>query len=358
MKIGIDCRLSGIAHAGIGRYIENLISRLPIMAPAINWVFFYSSPDQILPSLKNQSHVKWVHVPIKHYSLQEQLRLPAIFNHQNLDLLHVPHFNIPVMYPGKIAVTIHDLLWHEQRGSHVTTLQPWLYWLKYLAYKFVASQAVKKASQIIVPTQTIKKTLTNYYPHAASKTNVTYEGVGSELLSYRNIKVHKNQKSLLYVGSLYPHKNLNLILKALQELPTWRLTIVGSRNVFQEQVNQQAKKMKVIKQVKFAGYLEDQVLARHIKASTALVQPSFSEGFGLTGIEAMALGTPVLASDIPVFKEIYQDAAVYFDPQSTTSFIKALTKKLPSQKKMRSVVKQYSWDEMARQTLIIYPHET
>lgn len=360
MKIGIDCRLSGLTHAGIGRYIENLISRLPDLAPQIEWIFFYNTPDQILPILKKKKNITWVYTPIRHYTLAEQIQLKNIFEAQNLDLLHVPHFNIPIRYSGKLIVTIHDLLWHEQRGSHVTTLAPWKYWLKYLGYKLVTAQAVKKATSILVPTQTIKKTLNTYYPDISSKVTVTYEGIDSSLLKFKNKKIKKHEKqsqSLIYVGSLYPHKNLNLVIHALRQLPAWHLTIVGSRNVFQDQIRELTKKVSVQTQVTFAGYLPDKELALEIKRSTALVQPSFSEGFGLTGLEALALGTPVLVSDIPVFKEIYENHAIYFDPFSIEDFINSLPK-IEKQKvtpeDIKKLTNKYSWDTMSKQTLEEY----
>jgi glycosyltransferase involved in cell wall biosynthesis len=353
MKIGIDCRLSGIAHAGIGRYIENLISRLPKEASDIEWVYFYRNKKQVIPNLNVESHL----VPIQHYTFQEQLQLVSIFNQAKLDLLHVPHFNAPILYPGKLIVTIHDLLWHQQRGSQVTTLKPWEYWGKYTGYKLVTSRAIKKASKILVPTQTIKKTLSRHYPDSIDKIIVTHEGVDNRLLKFKNKKVKKQPQSLIYVGSLYPHKNIRLVVKALQKLPGWKLTIVGSRNVFQDKIKEEIKKLGVEKQTEFTGYLSDEDLAQEIKAATALVQPSLSEGFGLTGIEAMALGTSVVASDIPVFKEIYQNAAVYFDPHSVENFVKNLanlSKKKPSKKQMSAVVKQYSWDEMTKKTIKAY----
>ncbi len=350
MKIGIDCRLSGIAHAGIGRYIENLVSRLPSAAPDIEWVYFYQTPDQIL---KN-TDVKYVQVPIRHYTLQEQTQLASIYHQEKLDLLHVPHFNVPILYNAKFITTIHDLLWHEQRGNHVTTLKPWVYWGKYLGYKLVASTAIKKSTAILVPTQTIKQTLIKYYPATANKIVVTHEGVDDRLLKFKTKKIKPKTKSLVYVGSLYPHKNVSLVLKAIKTLPDWNLTIIGSRNVFQNQIKEEAKKLGVKPRVKFTGYLTDRQLAQEIKAATALVQPSLSEGFGLTGIEAMALGTPVLASNIPVFKEIYQDAVTYFDPKSITSFCQALSQLEINPTKMNRVINQYSWDEMVKQTIKTY----
>ena len=294
MKIGIDCRLSGVAHAGIGRYIENLISRLPKEALDIEWVYFYRTPDQILPNLD----VKYVPAPIRHYSVQEQLQLLSIFNQEKLDLLHVPHFNAPVMYSGKLILTIHDLLWHQQKGTQVTTLKPWKYWGKYAGYKIVTSQAINRARKILVPTQTIKKELSEHHPKTKSKIIVTHEGVDQQLLKYRSKKIKKQKNSLIYVGSLYPHKNVKLVIQALKTLPKWKLTIVGSRNVFQDQIRAEVERVGVNKQVIFTGYLSDKELAKEIQSSTALIQPSLSEGFGLTGIEALSLGTTLIASNI------------------------------------------------------------
>ena len=353
MKIGVDCRLSGIAHAGIGRYIENLIKRLPIIAPDIEWVYFYRNKNQIIPNINVESKI----VPIRHYTFQEQLQLISVFNQEKLDLLHVPHFNVPVMYQGKLVVTIHDLLWHEHKGPQATTLKSWKYWGKYTGYRLVASKAIKKADKIIVPTATIKNTLNDYYPGTNKKVVITHEGVDDNLLKFKNLKVKRKKNSLIYVGSLYPHKNVKLVIQALENLPDWDLIIVGSRNVFQDQIKEEIKKVGVEKQVKFTGYLSDEKLAKEIKSSTALVQPSLSEGFGLTGVEAMALGTPVLASNIPVFKEIYQDAVIYFNPQFKKSFIKAVEKlsnNKTSIKKMEAVTNLCCWEEMTKETIKVY----
>jgi len=110
---------------------------------------------------------------------------------------------------------------------------------------------------------------------------------------------------------------------------------------------------KVKKQVIFLGFVPDEKLITLYQQSMALVQPSLSEGFGLTGIEAMASQIPVLASDIEVFREIYQDAAFFFDPNSSASFIKALENLESANRKEVikrgvQVASQYSFDKMAK----------
>lgn len=367
MRIGIDCRLAGKSHAGIGRYIENLVNRVPDLATDIDWVFFFhdqAQADAVLAIVKQRDRVSTVIAPIRHYSVSEQTKMASIFTKAKLDLLHVPHFNVPLLYRRPLVVTIHDLLWHEYHGPHVTTLKPWKYWFKYGAYRLVARAAIQKARSIFVPAQTIKKTLSKYYPKLENKVVVTKEGVFSDLhrptqISKSTFNKEKGRKYLLYVGSLYPHKNVELVVKALAELPEYTLLLVGSRNVFQDDFRKKVDLHGVASQVIFLGYKSDAELTHLYQEVDAVVQPSLSEGFGLTGVEAMAAKVPLLASQIPIFQEVYQDGAIYFDPHTVSSFINAIhkledTNKTTLIKRGQKVVSSYSWDEMAEQTVAEY----
>ncbi len=364
MKIGLDCRLSGKKYAaGIGRYIENLAINLPDSKTKHNWVYFFSDQEQaneILEQIPNnlQKQIEIIIAPIRHYSLAEQIKWPRILRKEKLDLLHVPHFNIPLLYSGKLVTTIHDLLWHQQIGPEVTTLPATTYYFKYLAYRLVTHQAVHQSLKIFVPTETIKKTVTKYYPQTKEKIIVTPEGISShfaQLVKKKNTaKIKKNQ--LVYVGSLYPHKNVELILKAMTKMPKLSLVIVSARNAFSHRFLKMTQKYGLEKKVTLTGYLSDQDLIKTIQQSLALIQPSLSEGFGLTGIEAMAAGTPVLASNIDVFHEIYQDAPVYFNPHQVEELIVAIKKiqmsknRLSKVKKGKQIAQQYSWKKMAELT--------
>jgi glycosyltransferase involved in cell wall biosynthesis len=375
MRIGIDCRLAGLRHAGIGRYIENIVQRLPLLEQSaqhsIQWVFFFSDQEQataVLGEVSEHTTVEIVFAPIRHYTFAEQLRMPGIFSAQKLDLLHVPHFNMPLLYRGPTIVTIHDLLWHQQRGSSVTTLSPLLYWAKYAFYRLVTRTAIARAKHIIVPAETVKKTVSALFPSAAHKISVTKEGARQLLISpssrqaaERATKRPSNkQPYLLYVGSLYPHKNIAVVLRALSQLPDYTLKLVGSRTVFQDSMQRQVRKLGLSHQVEFLGFQSDEQLAHLYSAAAALVQPSLSEGFGLTGVEAMSLGTPVIASDISIFKEIYQAGAVYFDPHSSADFVtqvRSLEKQSARSelsKRGRGVAAQYDWDRTTEETLALY----
>ena len=368
-RIGLDCRLSGLDHAGLGRYIHNLSIRLPTAAHQVNWIYFVVDDHQALP-YRHLPNVTIKLIPIQHYTWTEQWQLPQIFQSANLDLLHIPHFNAPWRYQQKMVVTIHDLLWHQQRGGQVTTLPWWSYWPKYLGYRWLVSRVISQAERVIVPTQTVKDTVSFYYPSAASKTVVTYEGVDSALL-------HSNQrhsssfigklsklKTLigqywLYVGSLYPHKNLSLVLSALRQEKNQSLVVVCARDNFTERFLKQVSQLGMSDRVIWLGSLTDSELAQVYQQARVLIQPSLSEGFGLTGLEALAIGTPVIASHIAVFKEVYQQAALYFNPLSVTSFQQAVIRlsrlnRPHWQKITQRVLQRYDWGRTTRQTWDVY----
>lgn len=362
-RIGFDARLAGQKHAGIGRYSENLIKKLIEFSKKtdgevkIKFVLFFFDLEQarkILGDVYNTEFVEVVITGIKHYGFREQLVLPKFYYKAKLDLLYVPHWNVPILYHGKLIITIHDLLWYEQKGTGATTLNPWLYFLKYLIHKHVSKNAAAKALKIFVPTNSVKETVLKYYPFARNKIIISKEGLAPIYQKALGQKISNNlkiKKQLIYTGSLYPHKNLKVVIKSLKKLPKYKFLIVSSRSIFQPQVQTLISNYKVKNQVIFLGYVPDKKLISLYQESMALVQPSLSEGFGLTGIEAMASHTPVLASNIRVFKEVYQNAALFFEPNSPENFITTLKKLELSNRKQiiekgLQVANQYTFDKM------------
>ncbi|HAV14975.1 MAG TPA: hypothetical protein DCX25_01475 [Candidatus Pacebacteria bacterium] len=358
MRIGIDARLAGPRHAGIGRYIEELLKHLFALKTQHEWVVFLGEKNQ-LPWLSSFPRVKQVLAPVCHYTLQEQLAMPKIFAREKLDLLHVPHFNAPLLYAGPYVVTIHDLLWHERRDPTATTLTPWMHAFKHKAYLFVAEMAMRRAKAVFVPTQFVKKVVARYVD--AQRITVTPEGVADAYVHAPLVKESPfPYPYVLYVGSLYPHKNVPVIVRALASLPNMQFVVISGRSVFQESFFTLVKKMGVENRVHMLGYVPDTDAARIMQSAVALIQPSKSEGFGLSGVEAMAAGTPVIASDIDVFHEVYKDAAAYFNPDDASALAKQVRGLLvPAWRKTairrgKTIAKTYSWKTMADQTLSAY----
>lgn len=357
-RIGIDCRLAGTKQGGIGRYVEELVNRLPEIAKKKAKWYLFVNKNHPFAHLANHPQIQIVTTNIRHYSWQEQLVLPFIFYRHKLNLLHVPHFNVPLFLNIPVVITIHDLLWHEKKGQNVTTLPRWQYWPKYLAYRIITNNAIINAKKIIVPSKTVANILQKRYRAISNKIVLTYEGA-SAVFQSTNIKSKINKNQLVYVGSLYPHKNLTIVLQAMQQNPQLTLVIATARDVFSQRFMQEVKERKLSKRVAVHHYLPDEQVARFMSNSLALIQPSTSEGFGLTGIEAMASKVPLIAADIPIFREVYQQAAIYFHPHSVVELLQAIYETKTADRSQLiatglKVANKYSWQQMAKQTWQTY----
>lgn len=365
MRILIDARLYGLENAGLGRYIGNLILELSKIDSENEYVVFLRK--KYFDILNLPKNWKKVLTEFRHYSFKEQTILSGLIEKEDPDLVHFPHFNVPVFYPGKYVVTIHDILMHTNSGFEATTLPAPVYFVKRLGYRLVFDSAVKKSSAIIVPSQSVKDELVNGYKKVMDKIYVTYEGLDDNILFTHGSKI--SEKYFVYTGNAYPHKNLRRLIQAIVLLNTNRdekisLVIASARNVFTNRVEKMIAELKAAGLVKLLGFVPDDELGSLFKNSLGFVFPSFSEGFGLPGLEAMSAGTLLLASDIPVFKEIYGEHAIYFNPLDFSSIEKVMKDVLeiePNKRKKtieagQKFAKRYSWAKMARQTLDIYEH--
>jgi len=364
MKIAIDARMYGTENGGIGRYIVNLIKEFQRIDDKNNYVLLLRK--KYFSLLNTKDNWEKVLIDVRHYSFKEQFAVTQVLNRLKPDLVHFPHFNIPVFYQGKSVVTIHDLLMHKRTGAAATTLPLPAYLVKRLGYKFVFEKAVKKAVKVIVPTNFVKKEVAKKYPSIADKLLVVYEGVDESVFDnpasggyLRRNRIDKPY--FIYVGSVYPHKNVSRIIEAISHIGG-NLVVVTPRNVFQKRLDEYVRSHNAQGLVKFTGYVNDHDLSALYKNAVAFVYPSLEEGFGLPGLEAMANKCLVLASDIPVFREVYKKNALYFNPMDFSSIEKSMkealevkpVKKAEITSKAYEFVKTYSWEETAKQTLKIY----
>jgi len=380
MKIGIDARLYGVA--GPGRYIKNLIKELEDLDTKNDYIIFVSKSGSNLYHPHNPRFKKWIS-DYKEYSIQEQTFFLRDLLQARLDLLHIPHFNIPILYPKKMVITIHDLIMHKSKTSEVTTLSAPKYLLKQFVYRFVTNIASFRASNIIVPSKSVGDDVVKMLKYAnKDKTFVTYEGVDSELLALDNYDKKKSLMRLeemrivdnyfLYVGSAYPHKNLNMLLVSYKEL--LEKLNVRAQLVFAGRIDDFSQRLagfshalnldgKVIYAARFSEtpFVTETDLAMLYKSASVYVFPSLMEGFSITPLEAQAFGVPVLLSDIETHREVFGDSVVYFDPKSTIDLSENMKEIYNNEvlkqeliEKGYENVKKYSWKNMASETLKVY----
>ena len=373
MRIGIDARLYGLEHAGLGRYVMKLVETVLRLDKKNNYVLFLTSDHASEFMGKKRVKVVVTNIPI--YSFSEQLLLPFVFVREKLDLLHIPHFNAPVLYPGKFILTVHDLIKHDSRGPETTTRNPWLYSIKRLGYYLLTSIVGRRAETVLVPSEFVKKEVVKRLKLSEEKIVVTYEAVSGTIKDLRLDEKEKKQvlsnfgltqPFVVYTGSLYPHKNVDILVEAVEKHNETKeadlqLAIICSRSVFWDRMNQKITSRGLEGTIKMLGFVDDENVSKLYSLALALVHPSKMEGFGLTGLEAMNAGLPVISSSSSCLPEIYGDATLYFNPESTSDLVSKLEILIGDSilreqlaEKGHLQARKYSWERLARETLDVY----
>ena len=174
MKILIDARLYGPKDTGIGRYTQKLVDNLSqIDSSNLYFILLRKDDYETLVFPKNWTKVL---ADIKHYTFEEQFKLPFLIYKLKPDLVHFPHFNVPLFYFGKYIVTIHDLIMHKFTDGSATTRKFPLYQIWRLGYHAAFAKAIYGSVKVIVPANSIKDDVVNYYKINPKKVEVTYEG--------------------------------------------------------------------------------------------------------------------------------------------------------------------------------------
>ncbi len=369
MKIVIDARHFGPAATGIGRYTGHLLNELQRLDRKDEYVILLQKDgfNSFTPTAPN-FRKKLVDAPI--YSLKEQLLVLKALWEEKPDLVHIPHFNVPVLYFGKFIVTIHDLIVSEFGGTGATTLPKPLYWLKRLGYNLALRKAIHASEKILVPSKYVKEKILQYFDVPKEKIVVTYEAGELSLSPARTEEERRLENAVsrfklskpyfLYVGNVYPHKNVSRLIDAVGKVGA-SLVIVSPRNVFLERLGREVIWKGLGKYVRILGFLSDLDLIDLYREAEALVFPSLSEGFGLPAVEAMSLGCPVVLAKATSLPEVAADAALYFDPLNPDDIAGKLKQVLGSETLRKKLVerglkraKKFSWESMAKETLATY----
>lgn len=365
MKIGIDARLWN--ETGVGRYIRNLVSHLADIDQHNEYILFLQEKEYhsvVTPGnnfRKRLADIPW-------HSLAEQTVFLKILYQEKLDLMHFPYFSFPMFYLRPFVITIHDLILFHYPTGKASQLPVPVYKTKLFAYKRLMHYAARHAKKIIAVSEATKKEIIDHLHVQPEKIIVTYEGVSLKMQNgvdtMQNKRV-KNDPYFLYVGNAYPHKNLDMLLKAFAEFSKETLhvslVLVGKEDYFYQVLQRRLLQLAIETSVIVLSNVSDEELSFLYRNAIALVMPSFMEGFGLPTLEAMQNNCLVAASAIPSLQEICQDVAVYFDPKNKEAMIAVLKKiyfepALFANNKLLGLqhAQVFSWEKMAEETLRVY----
>lgn len=356
-RIGIDARL--IDESGVGRYIKNLLINLAKIDKKNEYSIFLLRKD--LDKISLPENFNKIEANISWYSLKEQTALPILLNKYNLDLVHFPHFNVPIFYKRNFIVTIHDLIHQHFQMRKASTLDPLTYKIKQLGYKRIFKTAINNSLKIIVPSNYVKDLLIKEWNIKKDKIIVTYEAVDDKIFTGRKLEQKINFPYIFYVGNAHPHKNVEGLIEAFLKLkanyPDLKLVLAGKDHYFWKRIKSRYHD----ESIKHAGFVIDSKLASYYKGAKCYALPSFEEGFGIPMLEAFACNCPVAASDIEPLREIGKDAALYFDPKNIESMAQTIKKILDDENLCKQLIKkgstrykEFSWERLAKETLEVY----
>lgn len=347
MKIAVDARM--IRMSGIGTYIKTLMNQ------GIYQVALGSRED----ILRCDDSVEVIDFQDNIYSISEQLHFPRKeLKEKKVDLLHVPHYNVPLFYRGALAVTIHDLI-------HLVLPEFLPNKLAYWYARLVIGYAVRKAKVIFTVSENSKKDIMRFFKVKPEKIVVTYNAVDrsfvhkeKERVEYLLGKYHipENRKVLMYVGNLKPHKNLIRLLRAysgMEDREDTVLVLVG-KAFDNTELDRTISELGIGAHVIKTGIIEKEELVDFYNLADLFVFPSLYEGFGIPPLEAMACGTPVVSSNSSSLPEVVGDAALTFDPYDEEAMRKAMAQALRDEELRNGLIaKGYKRAEMFGDSNII-----
>lgn len=343
-------------RTGIGSYLLNVLEggRRHRNGTAVEAIV---RPGDVRRVASFCDEIRIVDLPI--YTLREQIEIPRAA--RGADLLHVPHYNIPLAFRGKLLVTLHDLI-HIMDPAVQRSLPARLYARPMLRL------AARRARHIITVSEYSKNQIIEHLHVSPRKVTVIYNGVHprfrpvrrSEALAKAAAVIPARGPFILYVGNLKPHKNIGCLLQAFA---LWRshggsdhqLVIVGDESKWKKSLIETCVRLRIQEGVIFVSHVSHDLLPNLYAAADLLVLPSYLEGFGLPAIEAMACGTPVVCSRAASLPEVAGDAAEFFEPSSAEDLAAAIRRVLESpergaglRRKGLARASRFSWDECGR----------
>lgn len=278
--------------------------------------------------------------------LWEQISLPIfLLTKRNYILLNFSGLG-PIFCSSKIS-TIHDVSFLHNPD--------WFSKGYYLFYKMLTPIIIRTSWAILTVSEFSKKEILKYYRVKPEKIHVVYNAVTEAL----DNNVHDNQKEkyILTVGSLDPRKNFKTLIGAFSDerLRQIELRIVGGSNKIFGELGYEVHNFP---NIKFFGRISDEELKKQYRNAHLFILASLYEGFGIPPLEALSNGCPIALSDIPVFHEVFESAATYFNPNDKDDIINTILQSynnlvVTSANSKNQILNKYSWNESAKKIKLI-----
>ena len=367
VRIGINAHLlsgeSGYRRAGIHNYIAQVLDHLPPVSEYSAYSIFSRRASNLVgkpgfdiqrsrwPTERRLARIFW-----------EQTVWPFIAATQRLDLLHSMAFVSPIISNTPSVITIYDLSFVHYPDRFPT--------LQRIYLQSQTARSCLRARRVITISESGRQDVHRCFQVPLERIDVVVPGVDplykplppNIVDAFRQSKNLRRQ-TILHVGTLQPRKNIPVLLEALAKLgrPDVDLVLAGGKGWLYEDIFARVIELGLKDQVHFTGYVPDADLPLWYNAATLLAFPSAYEGFGLPVVEAMACGTPVIASRSSSIPEAGGTAALYFDPGDVDTLVEQMASVLDDISFANALGEQglmqaqlFSWERAGQETARVY----
>lgn len=357
--IGFDARLIGAL--GIGRYISGLLPGLAEILGARLCVVANPHDAALVRALIG-GQARLLTVDAAPYRLAEQSVFPLTLMRAGLELMHFPHYNLPLFTPGRFVVTVHDLFPFQFPEIHSGRLPR-------VVNQLLTRNAVRRARRIITPSTATADAVQAMFPTVAGKVTRIAEAADERFTPARDreaeaawqMRLGIRPPYVFYLGQWKAYKNVPTLIEAFRQVREThqqaQLVIAGDdpRHPEVRRLTANLPEGSVV----FPGRLPSSAVADLYRGAAVVVLPSRAEGFGLPVLEALACGVPVVCSDLLVLREIANGIATFCDPDDPGAFAQAIGQILdhPEMVNRQAGIERarsFSWERAARQTVATY----
>jgi glycosyltransferase involved in cell wall biosynthesis len=377
MKIGINTYFFKFPASGSGQYLLHLLHALAEVDQHNSYILLDKQPfNEMAGTLPTFRHIV---TPVPRLArrnasienlMWEQFTSPSAARNIGVDLLHVPYFAPPFFPRTPSVITIHDIIPLRMPQYRADP--------KMKAYLQLITRAARKATMIITVSQHAKQDMLDALKLPAERIRVIYEAAGKEyhpisdtdVLSRVQARYGLHGRYILYLGGLDQRKNVLQLVRAFAQIyhqlgdPDLQLLIAGnpdkSRGSLFPDPRPVAADLGITSQIIYR-FIEEEDKPAIYSGASVFVFPSLYEGFGLTPLEAMSCGTPVICSNRTSLPEVVGDAAINFDPDNIREMVQAIHSVLTNDQlqvdlRARSLKRasQFNWQKTAAETIDVY----
>lgn len=322
MRIGLDART--IYHPqrrGTGRNLVDLYHALASLRPDWRVVAYHRAPRadaSLLPALVTP---EWIEMPGDRFAAWESLRLPLAAWRDGVDLLHCPAANMPAWTPTPTLVTIHDLIPLDMpQGRSVAEVR---------RFESSIQRACRGADGIICPSCYTRDRLVAEFDADPARITVnpwapdrTMRHAGPASCAATLERYGLRTPYVIHFGAADPRKNTARVLEAWSRLPRaltaeWSLLVIGLSEPMLSELRDLAARRGLGSSARLHGFAAEADVPALLGAAEVLAFPSLSEGFGLPIVDAWAMRTAVLTSNVTSLPEVAGDSAELVDPESS-----------------------------------------